>query len=172
MVSSDVPVVVARSPSETMPTRRFFAIEHREPAHLQGAHVAGKVFGGLVLEDVFHLGRHHLADLALGGVLSGGYRPYADVAVGQHADEPVLVRDRNGADVELGHQACRLLQGLRWRGQLDVAGHDFGDLHGFGSFADETAAPLARGHAGNAPPREKVPAADEAPAYVKRRGIN
>jgi hypothetical protein len=58
---------------------------------------------------------------------------------GDHAVEDVAVRDdalqvvgraeRQGADVELAHQGCRLLHGRVRLDEFHVAGHDVRNLH-------------------------------------------
>src|SRR5690242_2310980 len=70
------------------------AAQHRQAAHLKLAHIARYVVDRLVLEDIFDVGRHDVAHLAILWLLAGGDGAYDDVAIGYHADEPVVLADR------------------------------------------------------------------------------
>src|SRR5690554_4574336 len=107
----------------------LLAIEHRQPADLDVGHVLGHMLDVLVLEAVADVGGHHLAHR--------GVRPQAPgqatddhVAVGEHAHQTIALVDQQGAGVDALHQGGGFPHALFGQDDLDVAGHDFGNLHG------------------------------------------
>src|SRR3981081_1716318 len=85
------------------PDQPLVAIEHRQPAHLPRRHLAGALVGVLVLEAEAHLARHRLAHRCFLWVTSLRDAAHGDVAVGDHADEAIILADRQYAGVDIGH---------------------------------------------------------------------
>ena len=109
------------------------AVDDREAAYLVVGHgaqglrdrVVGADSHGLALGQVFHLGRR--------GVAVVGNAVDDDVAVGDHACEPVVVTtDGEGAHPEVAHLARRVDERVGGPGAFDSARHDVAcSRHGF-----------------------------------------
>jgi len=54
-----------------------------------------------------------------------------DIAVGDHAHQPIVVADRQRAGVDFGHEDCRLADGLSGLQQAHIVGHNFVNFHRF-----------------------------------------
>jgi hypothetical protein len=63
-------------------------------------------------------------------ILVGGDRANGDIAIGDHADQPVVLSDRQHPGVDLRHKARGVPDRLIGVGDFDVAGHRVTDLHG------------------------------------------
>jgi hypothetical protein len=58
----------------------------------------------LVFEAEDNLGRHHVADLRLFRIKPFGYGPYGDVAIGDHARQPIVfAADGQRPDIQISH---------------------------------------------------------------------
>jgi hypothetical protein len=77
-------------------------VHHRQPAQLKRLHVPHRLGEIIIVPAAMDAGGHHIARPA--SKLSCA-NPWADdVAVGHHADQPVVLSDRNGAYIMLTHQ--------------------------------------------------------------------
>ena len=85
------------------------AVEDYEPADLLRRHQPSRVLHELVLEAVDDSRRHDVADADVCGGIALGRGPDGDVTVGDHADQPVVVADRQRPNVERLHLRGRLL---------------------------------------------------------------
>ena len=104
------------------PDQPLVAVEHRQPAHLEVGHVLRDVVEVVVVEAVFDLLAHHVAHLGV-RALALRHRAHRDVAVGDHADQAVVLADRQHAGVDLRHQAGRVADRLVRVGDPDVLAH-------------------------------------------------
>jgi hypothetical protein len=77
--------------------------------------------------------RHDLGDRRI-RAFPRGKTTHHDVAVGDHADDTVLIADRHESDIAGCHHLRHLADGLTGAGQDDAAAHDFSNLHGDISF--------------------------------------
>src|SRR5262249_44531946 len=78
---------------------------------------------------IHHLSAHHFPDRRL-RALAGADSADGDIAIGDHADQSVVLADRQHPGVDLRHEPRGIADCLIWVGDLDVAGHCFIDLHG------------------------------------------
>src|SRR5262245_48318530 len=104
------------------------AVEHRQAADLLLAHVLLDHRGVLVLEAVFDVAGHDLADRRA-PALALGDGPHGNVAVADHADQAVAVLDRQDADVDCQHDPRRVLDAVIGTGDVDVSLHGFAYPH-------------------------------------------
>ena len=104
------------------------AVEHRQPTNLQLAHVLRDVGGILVLVAVPDVTTHHLAHRRP-GPLAFGDGPHGDVAVGDGAEQAIIVADRQQSGIDRQHHASGVLDGVIGTNDTDVACHDFAHLH-------------------------------------------
>ena len=75
--------------------------------------------------------RHDVARGGAGGIETILRQPLADdIAVGDHADEVIVLSDRNCADVMLAHQSCELHDGRIGIDPIDSLVHRVLDFHG------------------------------------------
>src|SRR5579871_3114999 len=87
------------------------AVEHRQTSYLELRHVVRYVLDILVLEAISdRFGGHDLPHGGALGVATVRVTSNSDVTVGQHADQAVILRDREGAGVRLRHQLRSVLQ--------------------------------------------------------------
>src|SRR5262249_14745906 len=74
--------------------------------------------------------RHHLASSREVGIEAALRYPFADdVAVGHHADQPVILSNRNRADIVFAHQFCELGDRNVRTDPIDALVHRVFDLH-------------------------------------------
>src|SRR5215468_602954 len=109
-------------------------VDYRQSADLELLHVPNSFGEIIVLPAAMNAWRH---DVTRGGALRIEVvlgQPFAnDVAVGHHADQPVVLPDRNGAYVMLAHQ-FREVGDRRVRADpVDASVHHFFDFHGWTS---------------------------------------
>ncbi|EEF22200.1 conserved hypothetical protein, partial [Ricinus communis] len=111
------------------------ALDDDDAAQLAVGHQLLYFTDGLVLETPGDVAAHHVPDLA--GIRREAVRGGTDrdVAVGDHADQPLAVADGQGADVQVAHQLGGPLQAVGRRDGHDVVRHDL--AYGFhGSLLD------------------------------------
>ena len=99
----------------------------------------------LVLESVHDLFAHHFAHRRRIRRATPGDRAHGDVAIGDHTDEAVVLADRQGAGIEIGHHLCGCVQAIVGPHQLDLRGHQLLDFHNASFAAGEAAAVLSDG---------------------------
>src|SRR6185503_2398321 len=106
----------------------LLAVHHRQAPHLDIAHVLGHVLEILVFEDVLYFLAHDLAHRRV-RAFAQRHRADRDVAVGNHAHEPVVLSHRHRAGVDLRHDLGNVADGLAGIGNAHVARHRFADSH-------------------------------------------
>src|SRR5215471_3436322 len=80
-------------------------VDHRQPADLEPFHVLHRLGEVVVLAAAMDALGHHVARGGATHVEAVFGQTFADdVAVGDHADQLVVLADRNGADVVVTHQ--------------------------------------------------------------------
>jgi hypothetical protein len=106
----------------------LIAVHHRQAAHLEISHILGDMRGILILEAVFDLTRHRIADFAMRSfaVANPANR---NVTIADHADEVIALADRQDAAIAFRHQSGRVLDRIVWIDQLWVTGHYVSNLH-------------------------------------------
>jgi len=107
----------------------FVAIDHRQAPDLDFTHVANNVIDLLVIKTVLYLGRHDVANFGI-WALSLRNAANCDIAIGDHANEPITVAYRQDARVDSRHGHCRLLDGFFRAYDKDASRHGFGYSHG------------------------------------------
>jgi hypothetical protein len=106
----------------------LIAVHYRQSVHLEISHILGDMPGILILEAVFDLTRHRIADFA---VRSFAIANPADcnVTIADHANEMVALADRQDAAIAFCHQSGRVLDRIVGIDQLRVTGHYVSNLH-------------------------------------------
>src|SRR4051794_1112855 len=113
-------VGLADDPDQVVP------VDHRQPPHLVLGHRVQRLLDGVVGPDRHGLALAELARLGRAGVLALRDDLHHDVAVGQHALEPVvLAADRHRAHVEIGEPLRGFGDRVVLADALRAAGHDF-----------------------------------------------
>src|SRR5262249_56036925 len=83
----------------------FALVDHRQPAHLQFLHVPHCLGEIIVIPAAMNARSHHIARHRAAGVEAVLCQSFADdVSVGHHADQPIVLSNRNSAYVMLTHQ--------------------------------------------------------------------
>src|SRR3546814_9058307 len=70
----------------------------------------------LILEAVFDVGAHHLADLGC-GIAAAADAADRDIPVGDDADQTVILADRQGTGVDIRHDAGGFLDDVIGRSE-------------------------------------------------------
>jgi hypothetical protein len=78
----------------------LLVVEHGQRPDLLRGHVLGKIIDVVVLEAVFHLSTHHVADRGFGTEPMGD-TSHGDISVRDHSHHTIVVVDRQHADVAL-----------------------------------------------------------------------
>src|SRR5207248_10315480 len=106
-------------------------VDHRQSAHLKLLHVPHRLGEVVVVPAAMDARGHHVARRRAAGVKAVLRQAFADdVAVGHHADQPVVLANRNGADVMLAHQFREFAdRGVR-TDPVDAFVHRLFDFHG------------------------------------------
>jgi hypothetical protein len=82
-------------------------VDHRQSADLQRLHVPYRLGEVIVIAAAMDAWCHHFARCGAAGIKVFLRQPFAhDVAVGHHADQAIILANRNGADIMLAHQLC------------------------------------------------------------------
>ncbi len=139
----------------------FATVEHGQPPQFDVGHVVRHLVDVVIGKAVFHLHAHHIAHRSLRS-LSGGHCAHRDVAVGDHADQPVVLTHREGAGINLRHHLRRLADSLIRIGDIDLNTHHFADLH------DASPLALIPRHIERATPRLRHGSAEPGWAMRKR----
>src|SRR5688572_23415405 len=122
--------ILARQVAERDDTHQaLLAAHHRQATHLDVGHVAGDVLQVLILVAILDLRAHHLAHRCFRAFALRN-RAHGDVAVGDHADEAVVLSHRHRAGVELVHYPGYVADGLAGAGNAHVARHCIAYTHG------------------------------------------
>src|SRR6266853_2073706 len=106
----------------------FLVVEHRQTPDLLRGHVLGKIIDVIVLEAVFHLSAHHVADRGFRTEPMGD-TSHGDIPVRDHSHQTIVVADRQHADVALFHLGRSFAQRLARARETDISCHDFTRLH-------------------------------------------
>src|SRR6266566_10164041 len=106
-------------------------VDHRQPADLQRLHVPHRLGEVIVIPAAMDAWGHHIARRRAAGIKAVLRHPFADdVAVGHHADQPVVLSNRNGAYIMLTHQFSEFGdRGVR-TDPVDALVHRVFDFHG------------------------------------------
>src|SRR5438128_774868 len=83
----------------------FLPVEHRKVMHLALLHLSKRLLQGLVLETEEYTGRHHRAACQRIEAFARGHAAAGDVAIRDHAYEPIVLADRHAADTFITHDA-------------------------------------------------------------------
>src|ERR1700682_1931453 len=110
------------------------AIDDRQAPDLGLAHVARHIVDFIGVEAVEHFLAHDIGDLGVRR-LALSYRADDDIAVGDDADQPIVVADRQRTGVDRGHETCRLADGLIGAQQAHIASHYLANFHWAASIA-------------------------------------
>src|SRR4029453_5698754 len=112
-------------------------VDHRQPADLQLLHVPHCFGEVIVLSAAMDAWGHHIPRCSTAGIEAVLCKPFADtVAISDHADKPVVLPDRNGANIVLPHQ-FREVGDRSVRGDpVDALVHHFFDFHGWTSITE------------------------------------
>src|SRR5580704_17884562 len=112
-------------------------VDHWQPADLQRLHVPYRLSEIIVIPTAMNAWGHHLARRRATGIEVVLRQPFADdVAVGHHADQAVVLSNRNGAYIMLTHQFREFSdRGVR-TDPIDALVHRFFDFHRKTSVAD------------------------------------
>src|SRR5688572_4067382 len=105
------------------------AVDHRQAPDLVVAHVLGDMVELLVVEAVLNFRAHYLAHRGV-GPLACRDSADGDVAVGDHADQAVVLAHRDRPGVDLLHDLGDLANALLGIGYAHVARHCLADSHG------------------------------------------
>src|SRR6185436_1016889 len=106
-------------------------VDHRQPADLQRLHVMHRLGKVIILPAAMDAVGHHVARLGAAGIETVAGKPFADdVAIGHHPDQPVVLPDRNAADIVRSHQLCDFGDGRVGADPVDALVHRVFDFHG------------------------------------------
>src|SRR5262249_13104972 len=108
----------------------LFPVQYRKAAHLYVTHIGEHMVGILVLIAIFDVTTHDIGDPAI-RPLAHGNRPDRDIAVGDHADEPAVVANRDGASINFSHRLGSTLDCVAGIGQAHVRAHAIVNFHDF-----------------------------------------
>src|SRR5205814_5923671 len=106
----------------------FVPADHRQTPDLDIAHIVDDVLDVLVIEAVPYILRHDVEHLGI-RTLALGNAANRDVAVSDHAYEPIIVGDRQDASVDSCHGHCCLLDRLVWIYDKDASRYVVGYYH-------------------------------------------
>ncbi len=104
------------------------AIDHRQTAQLEVAHVLDDVLDVLVVEAVFHVRCHGIA-YRRGAAFFSRHRANRNIAVGDAADQTITVTNRQKAYIAVRHDPGDDFDGIVRMSDADVPAHDFGYPH-------------------------------------------
>src|SRR5258705_268558 len=100
----------------------LFAVDAREPPHADLRHALGDPIEVLVVEAVFDMLAHYFTHRRV-GALALRHGANRDIAVGDHADQPVVFAHPQGAGVDRRPGLRHLPDRLTGRADLYLAGH-------------------------------------------------
>jgi len=106
-------------------------VDHRQPADLQRFHVMHRFCEVIILPAAMDAFGHDIPCRGAAGIEFVACEPFAnDVAVGHHPEQPVVLADRNAADVMLLHQFRDLGDRGVGADPVDTLMHYVSDFHG------------------------------------------
>src|SRR5262249_26625729 len=106
-------------------------VDHGQPAHLELLHVPHRLGEVIVVSATMDAWGHHIARRRAADIEAVLRQAFADdVAVGHHADQMVVLSNRNGADVMLAHQFREFGDGNVRTDPVDALVHRVFDFHG------------------------------------------
>jgi len=106
-------------------------VDHRQPAHLQLLHVPHCLGEVIIISTAMDAWGHYIARSRAAGIEAVLRQSFADdVSVGHHADQPVVLSNRNGAYVMLMHQFRQLGDRRLWTDPVDALVHCVLYFHG------------------------------------------
>src|SRR3990172_8677524 len=105
-------------------------VDHRQSPDLQLLHVLNSLGEIVVLPAAMNAGGHDIACCRVACIEAVAGQTAADnVAAGDHADQLVVLSDRDGADIVLLHKFCDFGDGCVRRDPVDALMHCFFDFH-------------------------------------------
>jgi hypothetical protein len=106
------------------------AADHRHSPQFEIAHILKDIADFLVVKAALYLRAHHIPDLGVG---TSALRDATDgnVAVRDHADQPLILTHGQNTGVKIGHDSCGIPQGLVRTGDLNFPCHALADSHSF-----------------------------------------
>ena len=111
-------------------------VDHRQPTDFQLLHVADRLGEVFVLAATMDFGCHHVAGSRAAGIELVLRQSFAyDVAVGHHADETIVLANRDSANVVLAHELRELGHRSLGTDPVDSLVHHIFDFHGGTSVA-------------------------------------
>src|SRR5579864_2492512 len=111
------------------PYEALVAVHDRQAPHQQLVHVLGDVLGVLILVAELRLTADHFFDPRLLRIATAGDHAHHDVAIGDHADQAIVPRDRERSDVAVRQGLGGLEYGVVRIDGLGVRGHHLGYFH-------------------------------------------
>jgi len=108
---------------------QMVVFHHGKPSYLLLRHETEHIPDLVIRADRGHIAGHDVPDRCLVRVFSMGDVPDDDIPVGDDADNAVFIANRNGADIVLLHELCRLHHGGSRVDVGHVPGHDILDFH-------------------------------------------
>src|SRR6056297_3703389 len=111
------------------PGKTLVTVQHRQAADLVLGHDLGGAFTVIVFEAVVDAFGHDLAHRAVAGGLVVRHAAHGDVAIRDHADEAVVLADRQRADIIVAHPLCGIPDCGVGVDEVHGPGHDFSNVH-------------------------------------------
>lgn len=108
----------------------LLTVHHRQSADLLFSHIVSDVVDFFVLENIAHVGGHHLPYFGTRRILALRDEAKCDVTIRYHADKPVTFPHWESPRIGLVHQSGCVLNGILKVDHLDIALHDVGDPRG------------------------------------------
>src|ERR1700760_1967639 len=106
-------------------------VDHWQSADLQSLHVAHSLVEIIVLPAAMNTRSHYVARRSAAGIKAIQCQPFTDnIAVSHHANQPVILSNRNCADVMLAHQFREVYDGSIRTDPIDSLVHRVLDFHG------------------------------------------
>jgi hypothetical protein len=103
------------------------AIEHRQGANQALSHEVGRLADRRLWRGASHVSRHHILDPAT--LARGRARSAAEIAFGEHADEPLGVHDHQVANAAAAQPSPSFACSFFWSNGYNPGAHYFAKLH-------------------------------------------
>src|SRR5579863_8301404 len=108
----------------------FLAVQHGQAPYLELGHIVCHVVDILVLKAVLDaLARHYFPNGRASWISTMTIPSDSYVPVRDHADQAIILRDRQSAGISLGHHPRGMLKRVIRARDSDCSRHDFIDLH-------------------------------------------
>src|SRR5512132_1850837 len=107
------------------------AVYNRQAVDVVLGHQLPRLLHALILETADDLQGHQVARQCRPRIFRFRHAAQSDIPIGNHADESVTFDNWYEADRKLAHAMRQLAYGSVRPGGLDIAHHDFADLHAF-----------------------------------------